>query len=146
VFRPRFFVPALLLFVCAGAPAAGATQLPGVRTPTGNIRCLLLSGQGRGLLCTIDHAGYAARLRQRCIAPGGAGVDWHGFTLSPTGKGLLNCSGGILYTRRPRYVTLEYGRTWRAGPFICISTRTGLTCRNGRGHGLFLARESWRAW
>ena len=83
------------------------------------------------------------------MAPNGAGVDWHGFTLSPTGKGLVNCSGGILYnpaTQHPSYVTLAYGRTRRVGSFTCASRRTGLTCRNGRGHGLFLSRESWRAW
>jgi hypothetical protein len=147
----RLLVPALcVLTLGPTAPAAAAaTRLPGVRTPSGNIRCLSLSGSGRELLCTIDHAGYTERLQQRCLAPGGAGVDWHGFTLGFMGKGHVNCSGGILYspsTQDPTYVTLDYGRTWRAGPFTCASARIGLTCRNGRGHGLFLSRASWRAW
>lgn len=152
VHRRRLFLPALILLAVwptASAAAATTTQLPGVRTPSGNIRCLLLSGHSGPLLCTIDHAEYATRLQQRCIAPGGAGVDWHGFTLGPTGKGLVNCSGGILYnpsTQHPHYVTVAYGRMWRAGPFTCSSRRAGLTCHNGGGHGLFLSRESWRAW
>jgi hypothetical protein len=151
MFRRRMFLPALCLLaaLCSAGAAAAATQLPGLRTPSGNIRCLFLAGQARELLCTIDHAGYAAGLRQRCLAPGGAGVDWHGFTLGPARKALVNCSGGILYspsTQHPSYVTLAYGRTWRAGPFTCVSARTGLTCRTGRGHGLFLSRESWRTW
>jgi Family of unknown function (DUF6636) len=138
-----------LLAACSAAPAAAATELPGIRTPSGNIRCLFLSTQSRVLLCTIDRAGYAARLQARCHAPSGAGLDWHGFTLAPTGRGLVNCSGGIQYapaTEHPRYVTLAYGRTWRAGPFTCASMQTGLTCRTVRGHGLFLSRASWRAW
>jgi hypothetical protein len=138
-----------LLALCFAAQAPAATQLTGVRTPTGNIMCLRLSGQSGDLLCSIHHADYATRLQQRCMAPGGAGVDWHGFTLSPTGKGLVNCSGGILYdpaTEHPMYATLAYGRTWSARPFRCVSQRTGLTCRNARGHGLFLSRATWRTW
>jgi hypothetical protein len=146
--------PALLSALCAlalffAAEATAATQLTGVRTPTGNIMCLRLSGHSGDLLCAIRHADYATRLQQRCMAPGDAGLDWHGFTLGPTGKGLVNCSGGILYapsTQHPSYTTLGYGRTWRAGPFTCTSRPTGLTCRNARGHGLFLSRATWRAW
>jgi hypothetical protein len=39
---------------------------------------------------------------------------------------------------------LAYGRTWQRGPITCTSRVTGLTCRNARGHGFFLSRESWR--
>lgn len=148
--RRLALLPALcLLALCAATAAGAATQLPGIRSPTGNLKCLLLPGHARELLCTIDHADYAALLQARCMAPNGAGVDWHGFTLSPTGKGVVNCSGGIQYipsTQHPSYVTLSYGRTRRVGSFTCASRRTGLTCRNSRGHGLFLSRESWRAW
>lgn len=138
-----------LCLLAVAVPAGAATQLPGIRTPTGNIRCLLLPGPSRSLLCTIGHADYASRLQAQCMSPNGAGVDWHGFTLSRTGKGLLNCSGGILYnpaTQHPSYATLTYGRTRHVGAFTCTSRLTGLTCRNGRGHGLFVSRGSWRAW
>jgi hypothetical protein len=149
VTRGRIRLLALcLVAACSAAPAA-ATELPGIRTPSGNIRCLFLSTEGRTLLCMIDRADYAARLQARCQGTSGAGLDWHGFTVGPTGPVLVNCSGGIQYdpaTEHPRYVTLAYGRRWRAGPFTCASMRTGLTCRNARGHGLFLSRASWRAW
>ena len=80
---------------------------------------------------------------------GRMGLDWHGFELTPTTRGAVTCSGGILYspgTQRPVYRTLAYGKTWTHGGFTCASATNGLTCRNRKGHGLFIARESWRAW
>ena len=83
------------------------------------------------------------------MRPSGAGVDWHGFTLTATGRGAINCSGGILYnpaTQRPGYATLPCGKSWRHGTFTCTSRVTGVTCRNRAGHGLFVSRQSWRVW
>jgi hypothetical protein len=101
------------------------------------------------MLCSIVKADYASRLQATCMQPNGAGVDWHGFTLTATRAGLLNCTGGILYnpgTQRPHYVTLRYGASRRFGAFRCWSRTSGVTCRNGAGHGIFVARQSWRAW
>jgi hypothetical protein len=36
---------------------------------------------------------------------------------------------------------LDYGQTWTAGPFSCLSTRTGLSCERNDGHSLFLSRR-----
>lgn len=144
----------LVATLCAGALAsAGAvtakTPLPGIRSPSGNIRCVVLPGSPSSpLLCSIAHSSYGAALQARCLRPDGSGVDWHGFALTPD-RGAVNCSGGILYSPKryvPRYVSLPYGRTWHRGVFTCTSRVTGLTCRNRRGHGLFLSRESWRVW
>jgi hypothetical protein len=150
VARRLVLLPALCLLALSTVASAGAaTSLPGIRSPTGNIACLLLPSPSRVLLCTVDHADYAVRLQARCLGPAGAGVDWHGFTLSPTGKGLRNCSGGSQYnpaTQQPSFVTLAYGTTRRIGSFTCASSRDGLTCRNRRGHGLFLSLQAWRAW
>jgi hypothetical protein len=145
--RPVLLFAVALLLLSVAAGTASAVRLPGFRSPSGNIRCLALPG-GHAVLCTLAHADYAARLQARCMAPGGAGVDWHGFTLSATGRGMLNCSGGILYppSRAPLYVVLPYGRSWRLGVFTCWSRSTGVTCRNRSGHGLFVSRQSWRAW
>jgi hypothetical protein len=140
--------------VCAGAlAAAGAaaakTPLPGVRSPSGNLSCFVVPGGGANLLCAIGRASYSSALQRRCMKPDGSGVDWHGFELGVRGKGHVLCTGGILYdpaTQTPRYRTLSYGRTWRSGAFTCVSRLTGLTCRNQRGHGVFLSRESWRTW
>lgn len=147
--RAATFLLAVCPLAAFAVTAAAAATLPGIRTPSGNIRCLYLQGRSRNLLCTIDRSAYSTALQRRCMAPGGAGVDWHGFTLSPRGRGLVNCSGGIQYspaTERPVYATLAYAATRHLGPYTCTSRRIGLTCRTARGHGLFLSRASWRAW
>ena len=156
-------VPVILLVVCvsglaSASVAVSATRLPGFRSPSGNISCLFIpsapnsSGSGRTpatLLCKIAHADYAKPLQDRCMGPTGAGVDWHGFTLSAARKGSVSCSGGILYnpdTQRPTYVTLPYGKTWRQKMFSCTSRVTGVGCSNPNGHGLFISRQTWRVW
>jgi hypothetical protein len=136
---------------CAAAGASAVTDLPGIRSPSGNIACLFVPAARGGhdtLLCHIGRADYSAALQRRCISPP-TSLDWHGFSLGATGKGAVVCSGGILYnpdTQRPRYTTLAYGRVWRHKAFLCSSHRDGMTCTNRAGHGLFISRERWRAW
>jgi hypothetical protein len=145
--KRRLAAVLLLLGPPGLAPATAATRLPGFRSPSRNIRCLFVPGRPANLLCSIARASYADTLQARCMA--GPSVDWHGFELGATRKGGVVCSGGILYnpdTQRPTYVTLPYGATWRHTPFTCWSRVTGVTCRNRNGHGLFLSRETWRAW
>jgi hypothetical protein len=140
-----------LSLVCAlSAGVATAARLPGVRTPSKNITCLYVPVRPTthgNLLCNIKHAVYTGALQARCIAPP-TGLDWHGFTLSESRKGEVLCAGGIMYNPRdrPTFVTLAYGKTWRHGPFVCASRRTGLTCTSRSGHGLLLSRASWRTW
>jgi hypothetical protein len=127
--------------------APSATPLPGIRSPSRNISCLLLPRRPQ-LLCRIGRASYAAALQRSCSSPP-TGLDWHGFELDSAGKARAVCSGGILYdpaTERPAYVTLPYGHSWRRSIFTCLSRLTGITCRSDSGHGLFVSRASWRAW
>ena len=49
-------------------------------------------------------------------------------------------------SQKPTYVTLPYGKSWRQGAFTCVSRIAGVTCRNRAGRGLFISRQSWRAW
>jgi hypothetical protein len=134
-----------VLVLLAGLGAGGAsakTVLPAFHSPSGNIRCFL----GTTLHCAVAHADFAQALQHRCIT--GPSLDWHGFELPAAGRGRITCSGGILYdpeTEQPRYVNLPYGTTWRRGGFTCRSATAGMTCRNRGGHGLFLSRQSWRA-
>ena len=132
-------------------PTAAPKRIPGIRSPTANIRCLYIPpprGSAVSVLhCSIARADYAAELQHQCSAMP-AGLDWHGFELAATRKGVVTCSGGILYdpsTERPVYSTLAYGSTWGHGAYTCTSRRTGLTCKNTRGHGIFISRQSWRA-
>jgi hypothetical protein len=142
----------LALLACAlvaaslPAPAAAAkTPIPGLVTPSGNIRCFETRRAPVTLHCEIHSSSYGSSLQRRCITQ--ATVDWHGFELGARTRGAVSCSGGILYspdTERIAYRTVSYGTTWRSGPISCLSARTGLTCRNRAGHGLFISRERWR--
>ncbi|WP_426126855.1 hypothetical protein [Pararhizobium sp. PWRC1-1] len=40
---------------------------------------------------------------------------------------------------------LDYGQAWTAGPFSCLSTRTGLSCERSDGHSFFLSRKRLNA-
>src|SRR4051794_25984645 len=77
------------------ATAALAAPLPGVRTPTGNIRCFYVpikpTSHGT-LLCDLKRADYARVAQEKCMAR--SGLDWHGFALPWNGRGDLSCSGG----------------------------------------------------
>ena len=123
--------------------------LPGVKTPTQNISCFVVPIRPTAksnLLCDIRSSSYGAALQRRCI-DGPAGLDWHGFELSWNGRARVVCTGGVLYDigrDRPSYRVLGYGSTWRSHGFTCTSRVTGLTCTNGRAHGLFLSRASYR--
>ncbi|HZR94126.1 MAG TPA: DUF6636 domain-containing protein [Gaiellaceae bacterium] len=140
---------ALVTAALAGAPQAdaGRVPLPGVVTPSGNIRCFYVPAKPAHLLCDVRRALYAQREQARCMAR--AGLDWHGWELYATRVATTVCSGGILYNSSrnvPRYRTLAYGSTWRFAAFTCTSRIAGLTCTTGTGHGIFLSRESWRGW
>lgn len=141
----RVVVAAALCALVVAPPAAPGTVLPGFRSPSLNIRCFVTGGPT--LRCELRRARYAAALQSRCMAR--ADVDWHGFQLGTRSAGAITCTGGILYnpdTQRPSPRVLPYGQTWRSGSFTCTSRRTGVTCRNRAGHGLFVSRERWRAW
>jgi hypothetical protein len=142
----------VLVLTCflAFTVAADAMRLPGVKTPTRNISCFYVpikpTTHGT-LLCDIRRASYLGRLQNKCIAS--SGLDWHGFSLPWNNRGRIVCSGGVLYDigrDTPTYTVLAYGKKWRYRSFTCVSRTSGLTCSNGLGHGLFLSRESWRAW
>ena len=141
-------VAVLLAVLAFAAPAAAKIPLPGIRSPSGNITCFYVPGHPSILLCQIREASYRDKLVAYCGQPR-IGVDWAGFSLGPTRKGSVSCSGGVLYnpdTQRPVFTTLPYGKTWHQGVFTCTSRANGLTCRTRTGHGLFISRESWRIW
>ena len=145
--RVALLLASLLALGTAGS-ALAKTILPGFRSPSKNIRCFRNAEAPRTLHCSIKQAVYAKQLTTYCNAAP-IGVDWGGFELGPTRKGSITCTGGVLYnpsTQRLNDTVLAYGKTWSSGPFTCSMARTGLTCRSRSGHGLFVSRQSWRAW
>jgi len=129
------------------AAVIALTPLPGIVTPSGNIHCFYVPAKPAHLLCDIHRADFGAREQAGCQAR--AGLDWHGWEVYATRRAVAVCSGGILYDSNhdtPTYRRLAYGRTWKFAAFTCRSRRSGLTCTSGTGHGLFVSRQSWRAW
>lgn len=146
----RVVLPAVLACLFLLAPtslASSSSVLPGFKSPSGNIKCLYIPTGGGYMNCSLAQANYARQLIRYCAQPK-IGVDWAGFSLGRKGKGRIECSGGTLYEpskQHPHYVTLAYGKTWKHGVFTCTSRVNGVTCVNRTGHGLFVAREAWRA-
>jgi hypothetical protein len=130
-------IPLLVVLVLA--------VLPSFRSPTGNIRC---EASTKLLVCSIEQSAYARRLQYGCINPKGemgAGIDWHGFELTRTGKASVLCTGGAMFPGTPpRFPKLPYGVPWKGGPFSCVVKPSGVTCVNGRNHGFFISRASYR--
>jgi hypothetical protein len=139
---------ALTLFVLSvGSAQATRSPLPGVMTPTGNVRCFYVPAAPAHLLCSIREAAYSQREQDSCMAR--SGLDWHGWTVFATHPTTTVCSSGILYNSNrnfPLYRRLAYGATWHFAAFTCISRIAGLTCTTSTGHGMFLSRQSWRGW
>lgn len=117
----------------------------GFSSPTGNVRC---EASAKLLVCHVAHSVYGKRLQDGCINPKGemgAGVDWQGFSLTPNGRAKILCSGGALFAGpSPRHPKLPYGVPWKSGPFSCVVKTAGVTCANGRNHGLFISRGRYR--
>jgi hypothetical protein len=144
----RVAVLVVLLALAASDVALAKTTLPGFRSPSRNIRCFRNAEPPGTLHCSIARADYAQRLTAYCAAPP-IGVDWGGFELGPTRKAAVTCTGGVLYSpgsQRLNDTVLPYGRTWRSGPFTCVSRVAGVTCTSRAGHGLFVSRQSYRLW
>jgi len=132
----------------SAAGSSGARIVPGFRSPSGNIHCHYdpkafspPNGTKRLLTCGLRHADYSMQLQRRCLAG-----DWHGFGLRANTKPTIFCAGNPDVSIRPVYTTLAYGKSWTRGPFACTTRITGVTCRNQRGHGLFISRQAYRTW
>ena len=77
------------------------------------------------------------------LAACGAGQE-HGFSLSEMGPVTVGCVAAS--GANPGADVAAYGDSARWGALGCTSSRQGLECRNGAGHGFFLSRASQRVW
>jgi hypothetical protein len=133
-------VLAVAAALAASTASASSTRFPSFRMPSRNIACAYIADRTYGgpmLRCDLL-SGLRPTPRARCRYEG----SWSAVTMKPRSRAHPICISDTVYDNRSPI--LAYGRTWRRGGFTCTSRRAGLTCRNLRGHGLFLSRRSWR--
>ena len=143
----RPLLPTLALAVAV----ASAVLLPGVvaastgahdayanfRTPSGNIGCGYSKFEGETALLRCEVASHlkpVPKQARRCVE----GVWGRAVAMNPTGTVRPLCISDTVL--EPTAPALAYGHIWTRGGFTCSSQSTGLTCRNGSGHGWFLSR------
>jgi hypothetical protein len=141
---------------CAGLAAvalaalAGAAQIHIVhfKSPSGNINCMLVTGEGPpNASCLVKKAAWP-HLRPK---PASCDLDWDPTELELGGTRLFvgSCRGDIgplcTPTGEDACRVLAYGRAATLGPIRCLSAAAGVTCRrtDGRRVGFRIAREGY---
>ncbi len=123
-------VAALLLL---SAPAF-ADDFIFFRSPTGNINCMLVSGDYAGARCDLRNFTPSFRAR-----PADCDLEWgDAFEVGSSGRGFLSCHGDTVID--PGAMVLGYGASTTLGAVTCKSEKTGMTCTNTRGHGFAISR------
>jgi uncharacterized protein DUF6636 len=123
-----------------GGGASGAATSNSFQTPTKNIGCIYVapfaSTDRPYLRCDIGGGLHPLPPRPR-----NCDLDWgYGYAMSgAAGRARPFCAGDT--AKEPRAPILRYGRTWKKGPFTCLSRAIGLRCTNRAGHGFFLSRQ-----
>ena len=104
------------------------------QSPSGNIVCGLTAQEA---FCTIRD--YSASFTRQ---PADCDGDWgNHFYVGPKGKGGLAC---VTDYRGDPMFTLAYGASLSIAGITCMSSRTGMTCRNAAGGGFTLRRADQR--
>jgi hypothetical protein len=124
----RGALAAMALLALAGpAQAAEFAESPGgyiaFTLPSNNIGCVYRDEDGSGLVLECDRV-QPSYVRARLFQDGKPKIYRN--------AGDPSCCGAENY--------LEYGESWRKGPFSCASTTSGLRCNNGE-HGFSMSRK-----
>ncbi len=127
--------PALAQNEAGFAPAPDGTV--SFNMPSGNVGCTYVPPGGTPTYAT---ATGGAELHCTIVEP-----DYRVVILQPTGPAPAPFATGEV-GGLPMAGSLPYGRFWQAGPFTCLSARSGLVCTNATGHGLRLARRARETW
>ncbi len=129
---------AAALLILLASPAA-ADDLLFFRAPSGNINCLIATGDYAEVRC--DMSDLTPTYRQ---APPDCDLDWGAsFAVGPSSRqGYLACVGDTVIS--PDAVVLGYGQSLSLGGFDCTSEKTGMTCTNPGGHGFTIAKARQR--
>ena len=137
----RLATIAISLFACAAAAQAAsfaptADGLINFQLPSGNIGCTYVPDGGTPVYTPED--GHAELQCDR-VEPSytRALLGSAGPARKYANAGDASCCG---FSN-----VLDYGETWKMGPFTCSSATTGLTCTRG-GHGLRMSRKAVKVW
>lgn len=130
--------PVVLFLALVSSPAA-ADDLLFFQTPSGNIHCLIATGDHAEARC--DMVALSPSFTQ---APAGCDLDWgRSFAVGLSDRrGQLACVGDTVID--PNAIVLDYGKTISLGGFDCSSEKTGMTCTNPGGHGFTLSKVRQR--
>ena len=104
-------------------------------TPSGKIGCGVFRAPTT-LRCDTKYETSFSRSGHTCTE----GDYGHAFEVGQSGAGKAICAGDTVLSATDSH-TIPYGKTWLLGPYSCTARTTGLTCRNGAGHGFSLSKE-----
>jgi uncharacterized protein DUF6636 len=140
--RARLVFLAALAVGLAGASAEVAmARLSQFRSPSSNIGCIMDWSAKRAYV-RCDARAHTWQVTRR---PAGcpSDIDYgQGFEVGRTsGRGHVVCAGDTALNTGKR---LRYGHAIAHGGVKCISEKSGMTCRNRRGHGFFISRQRYR--
>lgn len=110
------------------------------RTPSKNIHCAYDDYDGTPYVrCDISNFTPTAAKR-----PADCDLEWgDSFAIGANDReGYTLCHGDTVISTEAR--TLDYGHNFKRGGITCASETSGLTCKNGKGHGFFISKAKQR--
>lgn len=132
-----------MVAVCMGGDAGRQRLHRYFDSPTGNIRCAVTADYATCDIQDRDWELPPAGDRCRGMSEGDWGLP---LTLGPEGVATFSCTTDEpLWGMLDAPAVLPYGARLQHGDLVCISDRSGMTCRHERtGHGFALSRASYR--
>lgn len=122
---------------------AGTPGLLGLKTPTGNIQCMIDDyGLADGSYPPFLRGDIREMTNPLPPKPKDCEFDWgSAFSIAQKDEvGQRMCVSDSVAS--DQWAVLDYGAVWQQLGFTCRSERTGLTCFNGKHHGFTLSRAS----
>ncbi len=122
------------LFALLATPALADVTLY-FHSPSGNIHCLLTSGDYAGVRCDMVEL-----TKSFPTPPADCDLDWGAaFAIGRNDPlGQVICHGDTIIN--PDGMELAYGASATLGDITCTSEPTGMTCSNAMGHGFAIAK------